>query len=329
MAEKKKDQEPLEQATPDSEAVLQQLLAAYNAGSYTPKTQEQIQQQAENEYASYYDILRNSAKRQQEQNDLALQQQAEGLQATYDKQRDASRKSYSQAYSQADRHALSRGMQRSSYNAQVLANLSEQGAKALGEIDDAQAQAEGNIEAQRTQLARQLAEQYAQYDAAQAKDVLARTQALGDQEYERGQAADQNRNSLGNTLYNIMYQREQNKGSGSGGSGNGGSTAQVAGQTGYDELNNALNQSTAGNGLHELRVNYVPYGNKTPQTDTYTRNKLMPVTSSQLATIAGQLRGGSQLTPTQTPNTSVAKKATSSEAEKRFQEFKKKKDAIK
>lgn len=57
---------------------------------------------------------------------------------TYGKQLDNSNKSYDQAYSQADRQALSRGMQRSSYNAQTLANINQQKINAQNDIAAAQ-----------------------------------------------------------------------------------------------------------------------------------------------------------------------------------------------
>lgn len=50
----------------------------------------------------------------------------ESLDYSYGQQRKANDKNYDQAYSQADRQMLSRGMQRSSYGAQTLANINQQ-----------------------------------------------------------------------------------------------------------------------------------------------------------------------------------------------------------
>ena len=191
---------------------LQKLLEQYNqTSSYVPKTADQIRQQAQGEYQSYYDQLRLAAQQAQARNDLALQQQREGLQRTYDKQREASQKEYENAYSRADRQQLSRGMQRSSYTAQVLANLTQEGAEAQQELWDAQGAAEGNIDAQRTQLAAQLADQLSQYSASEAADVLARIKQLEDQEYDRGRENDQYKNSLSAQIYQFLYQGEQDK----------------------------------------------------------------------------------------------------------------------
>lgn len=191
---------------------LQKLLEQYNqTSSYVPKTADQIRQQAQGEYQSYYDQLRLAAQQAQARNDLALQQQREGLQRTYDKQREASQKEYENAYSRADRQQLSRGMQRSSYTAQVLANLTQEGAEAQQELWNAQGAAEGNIDAQRTQLAAQLADQLSQYGASEAADVLARIKELEDQEYDRGRENDQYKNSLSAQIYQFLYQGEQDK----------------------------------------------------------------------------------------------------------------------
>ena len=191
---------------------LKKLLEQYNqTSSYVPKTADQIRQQAQGEYQSYYDQLRLAAQQAQARNDLALQQQREGLQRTYDKQREASQKEYANAYSMADRQQLSRGMQRSSYTAQVLANLTKEGTEAQQELWDAQGAAEGNIDAQRTQLAAQLADQLSQYSASEAADVLARIKQLEDQEYDRVRENDQYKNSLSAQIYQFLYQGEQDK----------------------------------------------------------------------------------------------------------------------
>ena len=191
---------------------LEKLIAQYNATpGYTPKTDEEIRKQAEGEYQSYYDQLKLAAQQQHQQSDLSLQQQREGLEATYDKQREQSAKAYAQNYSQADRQMLSRGMQRSSYGAQTLANIFQQGAEAQQAIGDQQAAAEANIDQQRTQLAQQLAQQLSQYSASEAADVLARIRELEDKEYERGMTATEYKNSLAGQIYQYMYQAEQDK----------------------------------------------------------------------------------------------------------------------
>lgn len=198
--------------TTTTQDALADLIKQYQTGNtYTPKTDAELQAQAKNEYQSYYDQLRLSAQQQQQRNDLALQQQKEGLQATYDKQRETTQKQYAQAYSQTDRNMLSRGMQRSSYTAQTLANLLSEGAKAQQDISDAQTAAEGNIDAQRQQYASQLADLLAQYDNSQAADELKRLDELKDKEYDRQQTSANTQNTLVTQLYQLLYQQDRDK----------------------------------------------------------------------------------------------------------------------
>lgn len=197
---------------------LQELIAHYNqTAAYTPKTADQIRSQAEGENKTYFDQQRLSAQQAYDRNNLALQQQLAGIGRSYDKAREASAREYGNAYSQADRALLGRGMQRSSYGMQSLGNLAQRGLEAQQDIWDQQVQAEGNITAQQTQIAQQLADQLRQYDQSQADAVLARIRELEDQEYQRGVANQNTRNQLSTQIYE--YLRENNAaGSSRGGS---------------------------------------------------------------------------------------------------------------
>lgn len=194
-----------------SDALLDLMEKFNSAPGYTAKTEEQIRKQAADEYKGYYDALRQGAQHAFDRSDLALQQQKEGLQQSYDKQRDQSAKNYRQAYSQADRQMLSRGMQRSSYGAQTLSNIDLEGAEAQQDINDAQTAAESNIDAQRAQLAGQLADQLAQYGASEQADIMARIRELQDQEYDRGLTAQNRQDSIALQLYQLMYQEGRDK----------------------------------------------------------------------------------------------------------------------
>jgi peptidoglycan hydrolase-like protein with peptidoglycan-binding domain len=236
---------------------LADLINQFNkTPGYTPKTDAEIREQAEGEFQSYYDQLRQAAQQSYDRSDLALQQQKEGLQQSYDKQREQSAKSYRQAYSQADRQMLSRGMQRSSYGAQTLSNIDLEGAEAQQAISDQQAAAEGNIDAQRSQLAQQLAAQLAQYDSSKAADVLNRIRELEDQEYDRGVNAANTQNSLAAQIYQFLYQEQRDAKSdyqwqkefdaNYGGTGSGGGGGGSGGGTTTPPLENAASGATPG-----------------------------------------------------------------------------------
>ncbi len=188
---------------------LEKLIRMRTGYEYTPKTAEQIKKQAEGEYQSYYDQLRLAARQAQQATDLRLQQQISGLQDTYDKQREDSARQFRQAYSQADRQLLGRGMQRSSYGASALANVALEGNRAQQKINDAQAAAASQIEDQRSQLQTQLNEKLGQYTASQAADVLNRQRQLEDTEYQRRVDALKSQTSLEQAIYSAMYQQER------------------------------------------------------------------------------------------------------------------------
>jgi hypothetical protein len=93
----------------------------------------------------------------------------------------------------------------------VLANIGQRGAEAQQRLWDAQGAAEGNIDAQRAQLAEQLGQQLQQYDASRAADVLKRSRELDDQEYERAQADQARRDQTGMQLANMLRQAERDQ----------------------------------------------------------------------------------------------------------------------
>lgn len=189
-----------------SNALLALINQFNSTPGYTAKSDAELRAQAANEYASYYGNLRLSAKQAHDRNNLALQQSRQNLAKSYDKQREASAQQYASAYSQTDRQMLGRGMQRSSYGSQTLANLLEAGAQAQQDIYDAQTDAERQIDAQIALLAQQLSDQLMQYDASEQSDILARLWTLQQQEYDRSVAAQDRQNSLAAQIYQYQYQ---------------------------------------------------------------------------------------------------------------------------
>ena len=102
----------------------------------------------------------------------------DSLQNSYGVKKENTEQAYDKAISQADRQSLSRGMQRSSYNNQVLGNLNNQRAKALGDIDSEMiADYENrlqNIEEAEAARAFQTSEREAQQNWQSAENELAR-----------------------------------------------------------------------------------------------------------------------------------------------------------
>lgn len=195
---------------------------------YTARSDDELRRLAEQQYQSYYDQLRTAARQKQERESLALENQRAGIQRSFEKKREASDKSYRQAYSQTDRETLRRGMQRSSYAAQRLANVSQEGIEASQNIWDEQNEAEGNLDAQIAQTQGQLADALAGYDANQAADVLKRYNELQAEEYDRAREAEQYAESIRQwqsqfdesvRQFNVLHPEPAADGGGGGGGG--------------------------------------------------------------------------------------------------------------
>ena len=188
------------------EALMEQL---NRYQPYQAMTKEQIEQAAQNRYQAVYDQKRLSAQQAYETSDAALARELASRQDTYTRERERSAAQTEEAYRQADRHALSRGMQRSSYNSANLMNIDLAGDAALGEIGRRQAQAEAEVGEQRTLLSTQLATQLAGYDAQQRSDVLGYMDELEAREYERAVESANTYNELAMKLYEYQHQLEQ------------------------------------------------------------------------------------------------------------------------
>ena len=129
----------------------------------------------------------------------------QSLNYSYGDQIRNSDKSYDQAYSQADRQALSRGMQRSSYNNQTLANLSNQKIEAQNDIRAAQIADYQNrindIEAQE----RQEAFQREQFEYQKAQDALAQQNWQTQMDYQ------QSRDAVSDAFNEKQWQAQQDQ----------------------------------------------------------------------------------------------------------------------
>lgn len=189
----------------------------YNTLSqYTPKTQEDINARAAALLDSQYANARLTAQQQADRNVLALQNQLASLGTTYDRNLQDLAEQFRQTLSQADRNALRKGMQRSSYAAATRANIGIKGAEAAGQVLENRANQENALNAQIAQYQQQLADQLGQLDRNYQTDLQAKIGELEDQDFQRQQA----QNELLLNLYQLGD--KENKGAGASGSGGGG-----------------------------------------------------------------------------------------------------------
>ena len=180
--------------------------------------QNDYQSMAHSMYSSYYDQQRLAAQQAHDNNVLALQQQIDSLGRNYDRQRQESANQYAQAVSQADRRATSRGMGRSSYNMQTLANLQQAGAEAQNQLDQYQTEDANKIQAQIALQAQQLGQQMQQYASGQASDELSwiQQQQLNDQKQQNANdqfllqfLGTQNQNAIQNQQWQQSFDAQQ------------------------------------------------------------------------------------------------------------------------
>lgn len=170
---------------------IEELAAALSKLSYTPRTEAQRREQSESLYRNQLEQALLSAQQQYDTSDLALANQLVGLDTATARQIEAQRQNTAQAISQADRRALSRGMQRSTYNNSVLANLQLKGNEAEAQIQQNRTDTENQVAAQRALLASQLAQNQTAAQSQFQNSVIASMQQMEDQDYQRQLAADQ------------------------------------------------------------------------------------------------------------------------------------------
>jgi len=191
-------------------ATLENLISQLGSYQpYKPLTDQEIRTQASQRYQSEYDQKRLSAQQAWENDDAALARELSGLQKSYDAQRASSAAQTRNTYSQADRHALSRGMQRSSFSEATLANIDLAGNQAMREIDEAQTAHEKEISEKRTERSMQLSQTLKQLDSDQRSDELAYADALAAREYDRGVNSQNTYRDFAMQIYEYQHELEQ------------------------------------------------------------------------------------------------------------------------
>lgn len=238
---------------------LDELRQQLTMDTYTPKTDEQMREEANQQYASVYGQKKLAAQQTFDQTDLALSNQLASLDQSYAKQREAAAKATRASQSSLDRYSLQRGMQRSSFNAASQSNILAEGEKTLADINQSETVARQNIESQRAQLASQLAAQLGQYDVDYANDVQAYFNQLRQQDEASRVEADKYRNQL----LMALYEYDQKGGSSGGGGSRGGSYASASGSSavGYGDAQT----EDSGNAYDQFLEKFGSSGNRVLQ----------------------------------------------------------------
>ena len=194
---------------------VEQLQASLKDPSYTVRTDEQLQSEAQNRYTSTYNQKKLAAQQNYDTTDLAYQQQLKTLQDTLASNQQALAKNTMDSIASADRYTVTRGMQRSSYGAANRASIQNKGNESLAALLKQYSTDAGGIENNRTLLARQLADTLAQYDIDYLNDVQAYIDEQKQVDYERQAAATEAANALQMQLFE--YSQKYGKSGGGGG----------------------------------------------------------------------------------------------------------------
>lgn len=254
---------------------LDELRQQLTMDTYTPKTDEKMREEANQQYASVYGQKKLAAQQTFDQTDLALSNQLASLDQSYAKQREAAAKATRASQSSLDRYSLQRGMQRSSFNAASQSNILAEGEKTLADINQSETVARQNIESQRAQLASQLAAQLGQYDVDYANDVQAYFNQLRQQDEASRVEADKYRNQL----LMALYEYDQQGGSSGGGGSRGGSYASASGSSamGYG----GAQTEDSGNAYDQFLEKFGSSGNRVLQNKA--ANKLNTLKSASMS----------------------------------------------
>lgn len=231
---------------------LDELTKNLKYGSYTPLTEEQIQQQAKDKFQTELDQLKLAAQQAYDKTALALDDQRAKLDLSYAQQEKAMRENTARSYSAADRHALTRGMQRSTYNESKLANINQEGDQALADLSASLRADQQSIDSKKAQATEQLAQQFAQYDANNRNQVAAYADELREKNYAKTREQEQYYNELQAMLYEYGLQNKKSSGGSRSNNNstlinntNGATDGAAPGAGVDDELFNALNKTNS------------------------------------------------------------------------------------
>lgn len=198
---------------------LDTLAAALRDSSYTPRTDDELRQQAQALYQNQYDAARLTAQQNYDTTAAALQNQLDQLDTSYARQTEAQQEANRQSLSNQDRYSLGRGMQRSSYNNATIGNLQVAGDKALNQIQQNRTAQESSIASQQALAKQQLQQNLAAADTQYQNNVIARILEMQDQDWQRQQQMDAQRNQLQMQLYQLQQTDRKSSGYGGGGGG--------------------------------------------------------------------------------------------------------------
>ena len=168
---------------------------------YTVRTDEQLRTEAENKYAASYNQQKLAAQQSFAASDLAYEQQLKTLEDDLALGQQQVIKDTADSAASADRYSMTRGMSRASYSVANKARIQNEGVNNLANLMKQYSGKVGGVQANRTQLAQQLADTLAQYDIDHMNNVNSYVDQQKQLDYDRKVAADKAYNDIQMALY--------------------------------------------------------------------------------------------------------------------------------
>lgn len=188
----------------DAPKTVDELAKQLQNTKYGEKTNDELRTEAENMYKNQLEQSKLSAQQSYDSTALELNNQLTELNKSYDKQYQQQQQATVQSKQNADLQALSRGMQRSTYNNATLANLDVAGNKALGQIEQNRTDSTNEVNSQLALLQKQLQENLSSAQSTYENNVISKLQELLDQQYTRQQQYESTSNDLAFKLYELQ-----------------------------------------------------------------------------------------------------------------------------
>lgn len=160
----------------------EKLLQTILAGLTGQMTQEEIEAFAENLLRPTLNAEMEAAQQTHETTALSKQQEIENLAASLTRSIEEQNAAYRQSMADVETAALARGMGRSSYTLQSLANQGDALAKAVMQLTDENARQSAQIQQQITQSAQQMAQTQGRLQTDYASQLAAKVQELTQQQ---------------------------------------------------------------------------------------------------------------------------------------------------
>ena len=182
---------------------LNELTNSLRMEEFAGRTDEQLQQEAEQRIGESYGVMREAATQRQAAIDEAYARELSSLANTLSEGQQAVAQQAARSNAAIDDYVYGRSMQRTSYGANSKGSIGTNLAKAAQVLQRQYDTASSGVENSRILLAEQLAGTLAQYDKDYLTDVQAYIDAQKQIDYDRKVAADAEYNALQMQLFEL------------------------------------------------------------------------------------------------------------------------------